>query len=230
MIGIHFDFAYRTFRWDSEATLKAHVHCVIIGFSTNTVVESVETTSKKIIYLSDNQKIEAKNINGYLLDAPNLFIESRNKPLCSVLPMVAPNKPCDYNNLKIEPDEFEIFKNKCPESLKWIKKMVGSQEFIQNKERYCLWLVGCSSAELKKVPLVLDRVEKCRQARIKANTAESLKLANTPTLFREQLNPENYLLIPCVSSETRNYIPIDYLESEVVAELFKLYEGLVKNK
>lgn len=208
--NIKFDFAWKTFQWDSEASLKAHVHCIILGFSH----EKVKT--KKTIYLNDKQEINADNINGYLIDAPNIIIESRNKPLCKILPMIAPNKPCDYNHLKIEPEEYEEFKKKEPNSLKWIKKMVGAQEFIKNKERYCLWLVNCSPKELLKMPMVLDRVEKCKQARLEANTAESLKLAEKPTLFREQLNPENYLLIPCVSSENRRYVPIGFLHDDTI--------------
>lgn len=94
--------------------------------------------------------------------------------------------------------------------------MVGAQEFINNKERYCLWLVGCEPSELRSMPLVLERVNKCREDRIKANTEESLKLANTPTLFREQINPKSYLIIPCVSSERRRYIPIGFLDDKTI--------------
>lgn len=206
---IKIDFAHRTFRWDSEASLKAHVHCVIIGFS------STNVEANKIIF--DNGKIiKADNINPYLVPAPNIYIESRNKPLDNRKKMIAPNKPCDYNNLKIEPEEYEEFIQKCPQSKKWIKKMVGAQEFINNKARYCLWLVGCEPSELRSMPLVLDRVNKCREDRIKANTSESLRLANTPTLFREQINPDKYLLIPCVSSERRRYVPIGFLDKETI--------------
>lgn len=207
--GITINFAYRTFRWDSEASLKAHVYCVIIGFS------AVKCDKQKIIYDNGTQK-QAKNINAYLIDAPNVFIESNNKQISGKKKMIAPNKPCDYNNLKIESSEYADFIKKCPQAIKWIKKMVGAQEFINNKDRYCLWLVGCSPKELKSMSLVLDRVEKCRQARLDANTAESIKLANTPNLFREQINPEQYLLIPCVSSERRKYIPIGFLDKNTI--------------
>lgn len=206
---IKIDFAHRTFRWDSEASLKAHVHCVIIGFS------YINVETNKIIF--DNGKIiKADNINPYLVPAPNIYVESRNKPLDNRKKMIAPNKPCDYNNLKIEPDEYEEFLQKCPQSKKWIKKMVGAQEFINNKKRYCLWLVGCTPSELRSMPLVLNRVNKCREDRIRANTNESLRLANTPTLFREQINPDKYLLIPCVSSERRRYVPMDFLDKETI--------------
>ncbi len=207
---IKFDFAWKTFQWDSEANLKAHVHCIIIGFS----YKSVKT--EKYLFLNDKQYNTVKNINGYLVEAADIVIESRNKPLCNILPMVAPNKPCDYNHLKIEPEEYELFKKKEPEALPWIKRMVGAQEFINNKERYCLWLVNCSPKELIKMPMVMERVDKCREARLKANTAESLKLADKPTLFREQLNPDNYLLIPCVSSENRRYVPIGFLHGDTI--------------
>lgn len=208
-MGITINFAHRTFRWDSEASLKAHVHCVIIGFSCKNLVD------KKIIF--DNGKVlKTNNINPYLVSAPNVFIESRNKPFDLRKKMIAPNKPCDYNNLKIEKNEYTDFISKCPQSKKWIKKMVGAQEFINNKERYCLWLVGCEPSELRSMPLVLERVNKCREDRIKANTEESLKLANTPTLFREQINPKSYLIIPCVSSERRRYIPIGFLDDKTI--------------
>ena len=206
---IKIDFAHKTFRWDSEASLKAHVHCVIIGFSDKIVLVDK--------YLYDSGKImKTDNINQYLIAAPDIFVESRNKPFDNRKKMIAPNKPCDYNNLKLEPDEYVEFITKCPNSKKWIKKMVGAQEFINNKERYCLWLVGCEPNELRSMPMVMDRVNKCREDRIKANTPESLKLADTPMLFREQINPDKYLLIPCVSSERRRYIPIGFLDKETI--------------
>lgn len=211
--GVSIDFAYTSFKWDNSVDFgtgkkekadkkMAAVYVIIAGFSLN-------NSSEKYIF-TENSRIPASNINGYLVDAPNIAIESRSKPLCNVLPMLAPNKPCDYNNLKIEINEFEIFKEKCPQSLKYIKRMLGAEEFINNKMRYCLWLVDCPPNELRSMPLVMDRVQKCREARIKANTSESLKLANTPTLFREQINPERYLIIPAVSSENRFYVPMAF--------------------
>ena len=207
-LGIKIDFAHQTFRWDSEASIKAHVHCIIIGFS---------TCGKDTKYIFNENTIKkVSNINAYLIDAPNVFIASRNTPIENRRKMIAPNKPCDYNNLKIEENEYDDFVKKCPNSKKWIKRMVGAQEFINNKTRYCLWLVNCSPEELKSMPQVLDRVKKCKEDRLKANTAEALKLANTPTLFREQINPDSYLLIPCVSSERRKYIPIGFLDKNTI--------------
>ncbi len=208
-LGINIIFAHKTFLWDSEASLKAHVHCVIIGFCDK------KLKKQKIIYDKETKSI-VDNINAYLINAPDIFILSSNKNIANQKKMIAPNKPCDYNNLKIEANEYDKFINQCPQSKKWIKKMVGAQEFINNKERYCLWLVGCSPNELKSMPLVLKRVEQCKNDRLKANTNESIKLANTPALFREQINPERYLLIPCVSSEKRKYIPIGFLDKETI--------------
>lgn len=206
--GIHINFAHTTFIWDSAANDKAHVHCVIVGFG---------YTQADNLYIYKNNIPElAHNINAYLVDAPNVFVDSRNTPLDSRKRMVAPNKPCDYNNLKIEEEEYPLFISSCPESGKWIKRMVGAQEFLNNKNRYCLWLVGCSQDELENMPMIKDRVEKCRVARLEANTAESLKLANTPMLFREQLNPEKYLIVPCVSSERRCYVPMTFLDKNTI--------------
>lgn len=207
-LGIKIDFAYQTFRWDSEASIKAHVHCIIIGFS---------TCGKDTKYIFNKNTIKkVSNINAYLIEAPNVFIASRNTPIENSKKMIAPNKPCDYNNLKIEENEYDEFVKKCPNSKNWIKRMVGAQEFINNKIRYCLWLVNCSPEELKAMPQVLDRVKKCKEDRLKANTTESLKLAETPTLFREQINPDSYLLIPCVSSERRKYVPIGFLDKNTI--------------
>lgn len=208
-LGITISFAYKTFRWDSEANIKAHVHCVIIGFEYGNI------TNTKFLF-EGNNKIVANNINGYLINGPDVYIDSRNKPLDNRKKMVAPNKPCDYNCLKIEKEDYEVFLADSPNAKQWIKKMVGAQEFINNKERYCLWLVGCTPSELKSMPRIYERVQLCRDARLNANTAESLKLANTPHLFREQLNPNKYLIIPCVSSEKRKYIPIGFLDKSTI--------------
>lgn len=235
--GIKINFAYRTFRWDSEASIKAHVHCVIIGFSTdtkqkNTVVEPVETTRKnchselvseshkpKIIYLNDNQKIEAKNINGYLLDAPSVFIENVKSPICNVPEMVFGSMANDGGNFILTEEEAEELKKKEPLSEKFIKLFLGAEEFINNKKRYCLWLLDASPAELRKMPLVMERVEKVRKMRSESKREATNKLAETPMLFGEIRQPKegSYLLVPRVSSEKRRYIPIGFLDCDTIA-------------
>ena len=208
--GIHIDFAYRTFRWDSEADIKAHVHCVIIGFSK-------ADTKAKTIYLSDAQTIQATNINTYLIDAPDTWIDSRSKPLCDVPDMIYGSKPTDGGFLFIKEDEYkEIIANE-PEISKYIKRIYGSEEFINNKVRYCIWLVGVSPAEIRKSPFLMERVNSVREYRLQSPKAATRESANTAWLFQEVRYSENdYIVIPRVSSEKRRYIPIGFLTPDIM--------------
>ncbi len=208
--GIHIDFAHRTFRWDSEASIKAHVHCVIVGFS------SAPNQAPKRIYTMERYQ-EAENINPYLLDAPNAFVDSRNKPICDVPLMTTGNRPADGGHLIIEADEYDEFIAKEPNALPYIKRLVGAAEFINNKKRWCLWLVGISPAELRKMPLVLQRVEACKADRENAPDAGRRKLAERPTQFREINNPDTFVVVPAVSSERRRYVPIGFLDKNTIA-------------
>lgn len=206
--NIHIDFAWRTFKWSSQSTTQAAIHCVIIGFS------FVNTNKTKYIY-SDNLINEAQNINPYLLNASTIFIESRKKPICNVLPMSTGNRPADGGHLIIERDDYENFLKKEPSVKKYIKRLTGSVEFINNKMRYCLWLVGVSPKELRNMPEVMKRIELCRQDRLKG-APDRQKLAYTPALFREINNPNQYIIIPRVSSENRRYIPIGFLNRDTI--------------
>lgn len=208
--GIHIDFAHRTFRWDSEASLKAHVHCVIVGFSV------AENNAPKLLFTSDRVQTVA-NINAYLIDAPTVFIDSRNKPICNVPAMTTGNRPADGGHLIIEAEDYEDFIAAEPEAEKYIKKLVGSTEFINNKKRYCLWLVGVSPAELRKMPEVMKRVNACKEDRECSPDAGRRKLAQTPTLFRETMNPEAFMIVPKVSSERRRYIPIGFFDGDTIS-------------
>lgn len=201
------NFAYKTFIWDSEASQKAHVHCVIVGFS-------CDSSPTKKLYEGGNV-IETNNISPYLVDAPDIFIESRNKPICDVLPMSTGNRPADGGNLIIEEEEYEDFIRKEPQAKKYIKRLTGAAEFINNKKRYCLWLVGISPNELRSMPEVLKRVEACRQDRLKG-ADDRKKLADTPTLFRETRNPDSYIIVPATSSERRRYIPLGFLDDKTI--------------
>ena len=231
--GIHFDFAYRTFRWDSEANLKAHVHCVIIGFSHAPVIPVLDTgiskqkivgssptmtSETKKIFLNESQFIEAKNINGYLIDCDNVWIESRTNSICNVPQMVYGNKPTDGGFLFLTDEEKNEFLQKEPNAAKFIKHVLGSEEFINNKKRYCLWLVGASPAELRKLPKVLERIESVRNFRLNSTKEATRKSADTPTLFQEVRQPEtgNYLLVPRVSSERRRYVPLGFMSHEII--------------
>jgi len=206
--NVHIDFAHRTFIWDSEASLKAHVHCVIVGFST------AFSTKSRVLYSSDRSQI-VDNINAYLVDAPDVFIESRSQPICDVPKMTTGNRPADGGNLIIESSDYDSFIKQEPGAKKYIKRLMGAKEYINNQKRYCLWLLGISPAELRKMPLVLERVEACRQDRL--NGAEDRqKLADTPTLFRELKNPLTYIIVPRHSSENRRYIPMGFLDNTFI--------------
>lgn len=209
-LNISLNFAYRTFIWENEAKKAASVFCVIIGFSCIDIQD-------KTIWYEDNTPISAKHISPYLIPGNDITISSSSKVLKpGIPPMKAPNKPCDYNTLKLSLEEKNEFIKKCPDSSKWIKQMIGARELMQGTLRYCLWLVGITPHELQSLPPILDRVKKCRQERLEHNTKESRKLADTPTLFREQENPKNYLAVPAVSSQNREYIPMDFLHDDKI--------------
>ncbi|MBR0190554.1 MAG: hypothetical protein IJQ31_00630 [Thermoguttaceae bacterium] len=311
--GLKIDFAWRTFRWDSEATLKAHVHCVIVGFSHQQEAspdqllieaspergggppQAVEGFRKQdsfsafqnppaslrsaaplsvgplnavgggqilfkaspergggpegrrgseagespslgqnppaslrsaaplsggplkrvpVIYDEKNGKIPAKTINPYLIDAPMIFIESRNKPICHVPEIGIGNKPIDGGNYLFKDDEKEEFVKKEPESEKYFRRWYGSDEFINNRPRWCLWLGDCPPHELKRMKYCLERVENVRVFRLASKSEGTRKIAQFPTRFHVENMPKtNYLLIPRVSSEKRWYVPIGFMTS-----------------
>ena len=209
---LQIDFAYQTFRWDSESEQKAHVHCVIIGFSAN---DSSQQHPKRI-YLANGKINEAKSINPYLMDAPNIFVESRKNPLCNVPLMTTGNRPADGGHLIIEANEYEDFISKEPDAKPFIKRLIGSEEFINNKPRYCLWLVDATPAQIKGMREVYKRVQACKLDRENSPDAGRQKLALRPALFREINNPENYIIVPATSSEKRTYIPLGFLGKEFI--------------
>lgn len=207
---IHIDFAYRTFRWDSEATLKAHVHCVIIGFSaTGTHADT------KYIYSESGVREQAGNINPYLIDADDTFVESRSTPLCAVPKIGIGNQPIDDGNFLFKPDEMEEFIHREPAAAKYFHPWYGADEFINNRPRYCLWLGDCSPAELRRMPECLRRVENVRNFRLRSSRGSTLKMADRPTHFQtENMPTSDYIIIPRVSSERRRYIPMGYLSPD----------------
>ena len=210
MFGTHIDFAYRTFRWDSEASLKAHVHCVIVGFS--------DAPNDKAKLLFDNGQVsEVENINGYLTNAPDVFIQSSSKPKDSSVPnMTTGNRPADGGHLIIEEEDYDEFILREPNAKPYIKKLLGSSEFINNKKRWCLWLTEATPHQLKAMPLVMNRVQLCKEDRESSPDAGRRKLADTPTLFRETNNPTDYIAVPKVSSERRRYVPMGFLHDDTI--------------
>ena len=208
--GVHIDFAYRTFRWDSEAKIKAHVHCVIIGFSV-----AASSTPKKL-FDGDRYQV-ANNINGYLLDGENVFVESRSKPICNVPEIGIGNKPIDGGFYLFEKEEMEEFIKKEPSSKKYFRPWYGSREFINQKPRYCLWLGECTPTELKAMPHCMERVKAVREYRLASPSPGTVKLADKPTRFHVENMPSGrYIVIPQVSSERRRYIPMGYMDNSVL--------------
>ena len=207
--GVHIDFAHRTFIWESEASIKAHVHCVIVGFS------KAQNNAPKRLF--DNGVAKGvNNINGYLVEADDVFIESRTKPICNVPEIGIGNKPIDGGFYLFTEEEMIEFIKKEPNSKPYFKKWLGSKEFINGYYRYCLWLGDCSPKELRSMPECIKRVEAVRKFRLESTSSGTQKLAEKPTRFHvENMPKSNYIIVPEVSSERRRYIPLGFMSPEV---------------
>ena len=203
------NFAWRTFVWESESSHNANVHVVIVGFA------CVARTEK--ILFGDNVAKCVSNISPYLIDGANILVTSRKKPICNIPEMSMGNQAMDGGNLIIEEADYEEFIKNEPGAIPFIKRYMMGYEFINNKKRWCLWLVNCSPAQLRNMPSVLKRVKAVREMRASSNDAGARKKAETPMLFREQKNPLHYIAIPITSSQNRKYIPIGYLDGETIA-------------
>ena len=209
--GIHIDFAFRTFRWDSEAIIKAHVHCIIVGFS-------AKLNEKPKFIVSSSGKQTAKRINAYLIDGPDVFLESVAKPICEVPAMRSGGKPVEGGNLIFTEAEKNSFVEKEPKAEPFFRPFMGSDDYINGHSRWCLWLIDISPKDLRSMPLVMERVEAVKQFRLASSKAATREFANQPTRFMEIKQPaSDYLMIPATSSEKRRYIPIGYLTKDVVA-------------
>ena len=213
--GIIINFAHRSFAWSSESSQRAQVHCVIIGFA-------FHGRNEKIIFENGKKRL-AKNINGYLIDADNTFIQLRGKPNQNVPKLVQGNKPWDGGNLIMTKEEREELVKKHPQTAEFIHPFIGSSEFINKKERYCLWLKDVAPNEYRHIPEIMSRLEKCAEARKSTKTVSVQAQADTPMLFSQIRQPDSdYLAIPEVSTQRRRYIPIGYMKSNVIASN-KLY-------
>ena len=208
--NIVIDFAYPTFKWNSEAKDKAAVHCVIIGFS------DVHNNRQKLLF-TNNTAFSVSNINAYLLNAPNIIVENRSQPICNVPNMYVGSCPTDGGGFIIEETELLDLINIEPNSKKYIHPYIGSEEFLHKKKRYCLWLKTIQPTELKQLPKILERVRFVKEFRESSKKEQTRRRANTPTLFAEDRYIETRsLVMPQVSSENRKYIPSDFVDSEVI--------------
>ena len=219
--GIHIDFAHRTFIWDSEASLKAHVHCVIVGFSTT------PNQQARKIYTSERFQI-VNNINAYLVDAENVFIEGRSKPICDVPVLQNGGKPTEGGFLILTEEEKGTLLREEPQAEKLIRPYMMGKDFIERKPRYCLWMVGVSPVLINKCPQVKKRIEQVREYRLASSKAATRKKAETPMLFDEVRECKtDYVAIPKVSSQNRRYIPMEYLSADIIPgdKLFMLQDA-----
>lgn len=209
--GVVINYAYQSFIWNSEAVDKAQVQVIIIGFG-------MFETNRKLLFTDERYNV-VSNINGYLMDAPNVFIESRGKVLTQGLPeMTKGSQPTDGGNLILSPDERNELILKFPESKELIKPYVGAREFINKTFRYCLWLDNVSPLKYKDIKPIINRINKVVAFREKSPTQSVQRDANIPMLFTQIRQPESdYFIIPQVSSENRKYIPIGYMSQDVIA-------------
>jgi type I restriction-modification system DNA methylase subunit len=210
-LHLQIQFAHTTFVWESEASEQAAVHCIIVGFST------YKTNNHKSIY-SGNSKEDAEHINAYLINAPDVFLTSRGKVLTEGFPqMIKGNEATDGGNLSLTVEERKEILARYPEAERFIKSYVGSSEFINNKERYCIWLKGVAPSEYRHITPIMDRLEKVRAFRANNVTKAVHKLADTPMLFAQIRQPDtDYLLVPTVSSQRRRYIPMGFMNKDII--------------
>lgn len=212
-LGVKINFAYRTFRWDSEANLKAHVHCIIVGFSCNNIPKS------KFLFDELGQLQYVNHINPYLFDGDTIFIENISKPLCNVSPMKFGSMPRDGGNFIIDQETKDKILKITPNAKPFIKLYIGANEFLKNKIRWCLWLKNATPRDIRQSSIILDRVKKVKDFRLNSKAAATRKFAEIPHLFCQIAQPDfgNYIAVPETSSEKRKYLPMGFLSSEIIA-------------
>ena len=213
-VGIQIIFAHGTFQWDSEASLKAHVHCVIVGFAMSSF------NARKLLFTNGRYR-EVHNINGYLVDAPNVFIENRKLPICDVSAMHNGCKFLDDGHYVFTEEEMLEFVQKDSAAIPFIRPYLGAQNFINGEKLFCIWLKNANPADMRQSHSIMDRVKKVREFRLSCKSSDTQKYADRPTLptrlayYSEDRNTD-VLLVPIVSSESRKYIPIGYVDKGTI--------------
>ncbi len=209
--GVHIDFAHRTFRWDSEAKIKAHVHCVVVGFSV------APNNQPRRLFTAEREQL-VSNINAYLLDAPTIFIENRTSAISKVPPIHYGSFALDNGNYTIKEKEYDVIAKDDPAALSFMRPFVGAQELLHGQKRYCIWLKDISPSLFIKNKTIMGKIEKVKTWRENSSRKTTKELAATPALFAEIRQPtSSYLAIPTVCSESRKYIPMAYLPADIVA-------------
>lgn len=207
--GVRINFAHRTFRWDSEASLKAHVHVVVVGFS------YVEWKQK--LLFDNGQKLEVSSLNAYLCDAPNVFIYSRSTSLCDVPPLLTGSQRIDNDNFMFDDDTKEEFIRREPKAAPLFRQWYGAVEFLRQQPRWCLYLGNCSPRQLNELPNCKRIIEKVRNYRLSSKRKGTIKAADYPSHFGLEVIPEsNYMIVPVVSSEKRKYVPMGFMIPDIL--------------
>ncbi|HEX9642355.1 MAG TPA: DNA methyltransferase, partial [Candidatus Krumholzibacteria bacterium] len=214
--GLRINFAHRTFRWSNEARGAAAVHCIIVGFAT------FDRSAKRLFDYENvegiRHEVRAKNISPYLVDAPDILLENRRGPICAVPPMRFGSMPRDGGHLILSTEEREELLRNHPGASSFVRPYVGSQEFLNGEERWCLWLAGADPAALAKIPAIMERLKRVREFRLASKAAATRRFAAAPGLFCQIAQPDTaYLLAPGVSSERRPYIPIGFMQPTDIA-------------
>ncbi len=217
--GVHIQFAHRTFQWSNDAPGKAAVHCVIIGFGMK--APSSEHPPRLFDYddiQGSPHEVTVSNLNPYLVDAPTVLLPNRRDPICDVSLMNKGSQPTDGGNLLLTNDEKNQLIKIEPKAKAWIRPFMGAEEFLNNGVRWCLWLKDCPPQTLKAMPHVLERIERVRKMRLASAKLPTRAWADRSSLFTEDRQPQTeYLLVPSVSSESRIYIPIGFMQANTVA-------------
>ena len=210
--GIHINFAWQTFEWSSEASIQAHVYVVIVGFSRF-------GDERRSLFLKDGSRTAAKNINGYLMDGPNIFVEKRNKPLCNVPEVCKGFQPTDNGNLLMYQDEYDALITADNEAGRWIRPFSMGADFIKGEKRYCLWLVNATEKDIQAHSQIAQRVANCASWRVEQTvTGDAYKLRNTPHLLRpcNKFHDVTYIGIPVVTSSRRKYVPFGFVTNGMI--------------
>ena len=209
---VHINFAYQTFKWSSEASEKAAVHCVIIGFST-------DEQNNKYLFTSGGQKQQVSNISPYLIEGDDTFAVSQKTPLCDVPQMNFGNQPRDGGHFVLSEEEKDILIQQEPSIARWIRPYIGAEEFIKQKSRYCLWLRDAQPTDIKQSKNLYERVQAVREFRLASSAKTTQGYAKVPHLFAQITQPEGVdcLLVPRVSSERRRYAPIGFIKAGIVS-------------
>lgn len=215
--GLHIHFAHRTFKWNNEGSGVAAVHCVIVGFGANKPKKCLLWDYSDDI-AGEGKLLRAKRVNAYLADAPAIFLNKRSKPMCAVSEMTRGSQPTDGGNLLLSDEEKIDLLRVEPAAQQWIRPFLMGEEFINNVPRWCLWLQNITPKELKAMPVVAARVKAVKQMRLSSTKISTQKLAETPTLFGENRQPQSkkYLAFPTVSSGRRKFVPVGFLDKSVV--------------